>query len=89
MKSDPTIEPYAAYGSARWCAMRLGVSLSKFQRTRPLFEVEGFPKVDPLVGLTLKADVDAFLAKRRRVADPDPAAHHGRETTSGVRYHEL
>lgn len=87
--NDLTLSETSAYGSARWCAMRLGMSLSRFQRTRAMFEGEGFPRLDPLVGLTLKADVDAFLARRRRVADPDPAAHDSRETRSGVRYHDL
>lgn len=89
MKIDPTFSADAAYGSLKWCASRLGRSVDWLREARGRLEREGFPEVDPLVGLTLKADVDAFLAKRRRVADPDPAAHHSRETKSGVRYHEL
>jgi hypothetical protein len=84
MMTDLSLSPFAAYGSDRWCADRLGKSLGWFRTHRARLEREGFPAKDTLVGLTLKADVDAFLARRRKVADAAPVrqdAHH--TTTSG------
>lgn len=73
MKPDRTFEAICAYGSDGWCAARIGVSLDSFRRTvRKRLMLDGFPPKDPITGLTLKADVDAWLEKRRRVADPDP-----------------
>lgn len=89
MKIDPTLSQDAAYGSLRWCAMRLGRSIDWLRDARPTLEREGFPRVDPLLGLTLKADVEAFLAKRRRVADPVIAAHDSRDSNTGARYESL
>jgi len=84
---DRTMEDVSAYGSDRWCAARLGQSLNWFKKNRPILEHEGFPSKDRLFGLTLKADVEAFLAKRRRMADPDPAAQPPK--SGGIRYDRL
>lgn len=49
------------------------------RKTRAALEAEGFPPKDRLVGLTLAADVNAWLARRRVLADREPAAdavHH-------------
>lgn len=49
------------------------------RRTRAALEAEGFPPKDKLVGLTLAADVNAWLAKRRVLTDRDESAsadHH-------------
>ncbi len=89
MKVDPTFSGDAAYGSLRWCALRLGKSVDWLRGARPKLEREGFPQVDPLLGLTLKADVEAFLARRRRVADPVIAAQDSRDSNSGARYESL
>lgn len=45
-------------------AARLGYSASHFGRTRERLEREGFPKVDPLLGRYLKADVEAWIDNR-------------------------
>lgn len=80
MKRDPTFDPICAYASDAWCAARIGVSLDRFRRTlRPKMERDGFPPKDPITGLTLKADMNAWLEKRRRVADPD---HERLETSA-------
>lgn len=81
------MEDVSAYGSDKWCAARLGQSLNWFKKNRPILEHEGFPSKDRLFGLTLKADVEAFLAKRRRMADPDPAAQPPK--SGGIRYDRL
>lgn len=79
--TDQTFEAWSAYGSERWCATYLGKSLPWFRANRAILEREGFPKVDALIGLTCKRDVDAWIEKRRKVADAVPVApyrdHHG------------
>jgi hypothetical protein len=60
---------------ARW----LGTSAAWFRENRPRLEREGFPAKDRLIGLTLLADVQAWLDRRRVVADAVPAP-----TTSGT-----
>jgi hypothetical protein len=67
--TDLTMNPFAAYGSDAWCAERLGKSIFWFRQNRAKLEREGFPPKDALIGLTLKADVEAFLDRRRKVAD--------------------
>lgn len=66
---DRTFDPVSAYGTERWVAATLGSSVDWLKKNRPRLETEGLPAVDKLIGLTLKADVEAFLAKRRRVPD--------------------
>lgn len=69
MKQDITLNAAAAYGSDAWCAQRLGRPLSWFKANRAKLEAEGFPKVDALVGNTQKVDVDAWIARRRQLAN--------------------
>jgi hypothetical protein len=68
---DRTFDRISLYGSHRWCATRLGLSFDRFKRERPALEALGFPKTDPICGLTIKADVDAWVSRRRRYADRD------------------
>jgi hypothetical protein len=69
--SDPTFSAVSRLGSTRWCAQALGMPLSTFRKQRPTLEAQsGFPRVDPVLGLTIKADVDAWIEKRREVAAP-------------------
>ena len=68
-KQDPTFDPMSEYGSRAYCAAVLGRSQSWFLTNRAKLEVEGFPKPCKIVGLTLKADVAAWISKRRRYAD--------------------
>lgn len=67
--TDQTFSDFALYGSARWCAATLGQSLPWFTKNRPVLEREGFPPVDTLIGLTCKQDVEAWVARRRRLPD--------------------
>lgn len=87
--TDRTFDPVSAFGSERWVASRLGSNTDWLKKHRTKLEGEGFPPVDRLFGMTLKADVEAFLAKRRRVSDPEPTADHHRPETSGVKYDNL
>ena len=86
---DRTMEDVSAYGSDRWCAAKLGQSLDWLKRNRPVLEREGFPEKDRLFALTLKADVEAFLAKRRRVPNPVDAAPNQPPQSGGLRYDRL
>jgi hypothetical protein len=91
--NDLTLNPFAAFGSDRWCADRLGKSLAWFRSNRERLEREGFPKKDLLLGLTHKSDVEAFLARRRKVADADVAtatvAVHHTTNPPKEKLHEL
>lgn len=69
MKHDRTFSDLAQYGSPAWCAETLGRSSEWFRRERGALESIGFPRVDPVTGLTLKADVRAWISRRRRYAD--------------------
>jgi len=88
MTEDATFSADSAYGSDRWCAVTLGRSYNWFRRIRPTLEVAGFPKKDTIIGLTMKADVEAWLAKRRQVADAmSRTTHHA--TSTGENLHAL
>lgn len=81
--NDPTMSPDAAYGSERWCAATLGKSYEWFRKARADLEADGFPPRDGLIKLTMKADVHAWIAKRRRISDPVGAPI----TTTGAQPH--
>lgn len=66
MSEDP---PHALYAGRRWVAEALGMSPSTFQKKRPQLEDQGFPKRDALIGLYLKADIHAWISRRRQLAD--------------------
>lgn len=66
---DHTFHEQAAYGSDRWVAVTLGKSLDWLRKHRDDLERDGFPRKDKLVNLTMKADVEAWLGRRRRIAD--------------------
>jgi predicted DNA-binding transcriptional regulator AlpA len=70
---DPSMSDAALYGSTLWVATTLGMSKDSFFRRRADLEAHGFPRRDPLTNLWLKADVDAWIAKRRRIADDEAA----------------
>lgn len=77
---DPTFTPESAYGSERWCSLTLGKSYEWFRKARPDLEADGFPRRDALLKLTMKADVHAWIARRRKIADYRVAPN----TTSGA-----
>lgn len=55
-------------------AKYLGYSVDWLKKNRDRLEREGFPSHDPLFRRTLRADIDAFLAKRRKVSDASDTA---------------
>lgn len=72
---DHTFHADAAYGSERWCALVLGKSYEWLRKARADLEADGFPRRDPLLNLTQKADVLAWIARRRRIADQTPSTN--------------
>ncbi len=67
-----TDTPQAAFARASWAAARLGISVDTFRRRRPLLARAGFPEIDPIVGAYVKADVEAWISKRRQIDDAIP-----------------
>lgn len=66
---DPSLQDTALYGSTQWVANRLGLTKDAYFRKRRALEEQGFPTRDPLTGQFHKGDVDAWIAKRRRIVD--------------------
>ena len=69
MKHDPTFSAVSAYGSPQWAAATLGRSYTWLRDHRTELEAEGFPPKDTLTGYYVKADVLAWIRKRRRISD--------------------
>jgi hypothetical protein len=67
-RPDLTRSTISAYASEALCAEMLGRSRDWFKVNRPRLEREGFPKTDPLIGLTLRADIHAWLSRRSQMA---------------------
>ena len=78
-KHDQTFSAQAAFGSERWCASRVGRSIDWFFRNRDQLEAAGFPRRDPVLKLRCKADVDAWIEKRRQVRDTVGGSQHSQE----------
>lgn len=72
-----------AYLSEADVAKVLGRSRDWLRKNRADLEREGFPRIDGLIGLTCVADINAWIARRRKVADAVPAhttgLHHETE----------
>lgn len=67
--SDPTMDQISLNGSVKWAAARIGWSLYKFKQKRDILENDGFPKTDRITNLYVKADVDAWINRRRQLSD--------------------
>lgn len=76
MTKDSSFDETCAFGSDLWIAHVLGLSVMRLRKARPQLEADGFPRPDALIGRTNKADVHAWIARRRRLTDPVPAATH-------------
>jgi predicted DNA-binding transcriptional regulator AlpA len=64
------------YGSRQWVAEALGISVSTFDKKREELEAAGFPKKDRLVGHYIKADVLAWVTRRRQLSLAPQEDHH-------------
>lgn len=69
MAEDHTMSKISLNGSVKWAAARIGWSLNSFKQKREVLETNGFPKVDRITNLYVKADIDAWINRRRQVAD--------------------
>lgn len=68
--TDITFDKASCYGSIRWVCVTMGRSQNWFHRKRlELEQIEGFPKPDGVTGHYIKADIFAWIAKRRQIAD--------------------
>lgn len=69
-KSDATFSDVSLYGSSAWVAARLGRSVGWLSSHRARLVADaGFPKPDAITGHYVKADIDAWIARRRRLSD--------------------
>lgn len=76
---DHTLSSACLYGSEAWVAQVLGRSAGWLKKNRPDLEAQGFPRIDPITRLTVKADVVAWVETRRVVPDNVvPLATRGR-----------
>lgn len=67
---DRTFSDVSLYGSIEWTAAALGVTKDVFFRKRAKWEKQaGFPTPDPINRCYIKADVIAWVNRRRRIAD--------------------
>jgi hypothetical protein len=79
-----------AYLNETAVAKRLGRSADWLRQARPRLEREGFPRIDGLIGLTCLWDIDAWIARRRQVADAVVAGtHHAGASADGDDLHAL
>jgi hypothetical protein len=83
MAEDPTMSQISLNGSVRWAAARIGWPLIRFKQKREILETNGFPTVDRITNLYVKADIDAWINRRRQVAD-NIIAIGSAETTTEV-----
>lgn len=67
--TDLSLSPQSLFGSAKWTAQRLGRSVDWLRQNRDELDRDGFPAPDAITGLWIKADVDAWVTKRRRISD--------------------
>lgn len=67
--TDLTMNQISLNGSVKWAAARFGWSLDRFKKKREILENNGFPTVDRITNLYVKADIDAWINRRRQVSD--------------------
>ena len=73
MSKDLTFSDDSMYGSILWAAVSMGMTKDRFFRQRDRLYQEGFPRPDPLTKKYLKADVRAWIARRRQIDDLNDA----------------
>jgi len=77
-KHDTTFDEISLYGSERWVARTLGRSVEWMRARRDEFATAGFPPADPITGHRIKADVIAWVERRRRLPDAAEGTAHSR-----------
>lgn len=86
MPEDPSLHHDALFGSNTWAARRLGMTKDYFFRKRDELEAAGFPKPDILTGRYIKADVDAWVERRRQIGTAPVKQPQERQRPN---YHDL
>lgn len=61
---DPSFDARALCGSLDWLALRLGRSKEWVNNNRAKLRAAGMPEKDEVLGLWIKADVDAWIDRR-------------------------
>ena len=67
----------------------MGWSLDRFKRERPALEKIGFPRVDTIVGLTNKGDVQEWINRRRQLAERPIIEAASGTTPRGINHDNL
>ena len=67
--TDRTFDPVSQFGSLRWVAATMGISVDQLRTRLPRMKSDGFPQPDPIVTLYIKADVLAWIERRRQLPD--------------------
>ena len=75
-----------AYLNETKVARMLGRSPDWLKANRKALEREGFPRVDSLIGLTCLWDIEAWIARRRQVADALFVGNHPADDTKGENF---
>lgn len=73
--ADLTLTDRSLYGSSDWVVMTIGKSKDWFAHNKKRMEADGFPKKDPIISLWIKADVEAWINKRRKFSDNATLIH--------------
>lgn len=84
---DWTFDEVSLFGSRKWAAARIGRPYSWFSKNMKRLKAEGFPEVDPLVGLYVKSDVDEWVERRKKISGTVEAPDQ--KPPTGVKYDEL
>ena len=77
-KHDTTFDAISLFGSERWVAGTLGRSVEWLRAHRDELAIAGFPPADPITGYRIKADVIAWVERRRRLPDAVAGGGHDR-----------
>ena len=83
--TDRTFADVSRYGSVKWLAAAMGLSVDQLRGRLPKMHNDGLPEPDQIVGHWIKADVDAWIERRRRIDNsatltgPTPAGEPSRE----------
>jgi hypothetical protein len=64
--TDRTFDDVSRYGSLKWLAAAMGLSIDQLRTRLPQMQTDGLPPPDPIVGHYIKADVDAWIERRRK-----------------------
>jgi hypothetical protein len=76
--TDRTFDDVSRYGSLKWLAAAMGLSIDQLRARLPRMYNDGLPKPDLIIGHYIKADVDAWIVRRRKFSNADADAQDSR-----------